>query len=62
VYPETAWVEKQRPEAERESIEYREIGRSPPGAIDNQELLFHEHAVSDDGLRITGSQEFGGRG
>ena len=40
----------------------REIGRSSPGAIDDQELLFHEQAVSDDGLRTTGPQEFGDRG
>ena len=59
---ETAWIEKQRPEAEQESIEYRENGRSSPGAIDDQELLFHEQAVSDDGIRTTGPREFGDRG
>jgi hypothetical protein len=60
--PETAWVEKQRPEAEQESVECREIGRSSPGAINDQELLFHEQTVGDDGLHTTGSQEFGNRG
>ena len=46
-----AWVEKQRPEAEQESIKRRKIGSASPGAIDNQELLFHEQTVGDDGPR-----------
>ena len=33
-----------------------------PRAIDNQKLLLHEQAVSDDGPRTAGSQEFGDRG
>ena len=57
-----AWVEKQRPEAEQESIKCRKIGSASPGAIDDQELLLHEEAVSDDGPRTAGSQEFGDRG
>ena len=57
-----ARVEKQRPEAEQNSIEHREIGGASPGAIDDQELLLHEQAVSDNGPRATGSQEFGDRG
>lgn len=54
-----ARVEKQCPEAKQESIEYLEIGCTPPGAIDNQELLIHEQTVGDDGFRAAGSQEFG---
>ena len=54
-----AWVEKQRPEAEQESIKRRKIGSASPGAIDNQELLFHEQTVGDDGPRTAGSQELG---
>jgi hypothetical protein len=33
-----------------------------PGTVDNQKLLLHEEAVSDDGPRPTGSQQFGDRG
>ena len=54
-----AWVEKQRPEAEQESIKCCKIGRASPGAIDDQELLLHEQAVSDNGPRTARSQEFG---
>jgi len=30
-----------------------------PRALDDQELLYHEQAVGDDGLRATRSEEFG---
>ena len=30
-----------------------------PGAVNNQELLFHQQAVSDNGFCTTGTQEFG---
>ena len=40
----------------------REIGRTSPGSIHYQELLFHEQAVGDDGLRAAGSQELGNGG
>jgi hypothetical protein len=56
-----AWIKKQRPEAEQESIKRRKIGRSSPRTIDDQELLLHEQAVSDNGPRTAGSQEFGDR-
>jgi hypothetical protein len=32
---------------------------SPPGPIDDQELLLYEQAFRDDGPRTTGPQEFG---
>jgi len=57
-----AWIEKQRPEAQQKSIQCREIGCAYPGAIDNQELLFHEQAVGDDGLSPTRPQELDGCG
>jgi len=38
--------------------EFIEIGAAD-GAIDDQELLFHEQAVSNDGLYTCGPQEFG---
>jgi len=60
--PEVAWVEKQRPETQQKSIQCREIGCALPGAIDDQELLFHEEAVSDDGSRAARTQEFGDGG
>ncbi len=40
----------------------REIGRSSAKAMDGQELLRQEKAVSDDGRGTTGSQEFADRG
>ena len=43
----------------QESIKRREIGCASPGAIDDQALLFHRQAVSDDGLRTARSQDFG---
>jgi len=57
-----AWSEKQRPEAEQNSIEGREIGCAPPGPIDDQQLLLHEEAVGDNRSRSTGTQERGDRG
>ena len=36
-------------------------GWTPPGAIDDKELLLHEQAVSDDGLRTTRPRELGDR-
>lgn len=48
--------EKQRPESEQESIEWREVRSAPPGAIENQELLFHEKAVGDNGPHPAGPQ------
>jgi hypothetical protein len=56
---DAAWVEKQRPEAHQETIQCLEIGGASPGAIDDQELLSDQQAVSDDGLCAAGSQEFG---
>ena len=38
-----------------------QIGSTLPRPINDQELLFHEQAVGDDGLGTTGSQEFGQR-
>jgi hypothetical protein len=35
------------------------IGSASPGAIDDQELLFHEQAVGDDGPRTAGFHELG---
>jgi len=54
-----AWAEKKRPEAKQESIKSREIWCSSTVAIDDQELLLHEEAVSDDGPRATRSQALG---
>ena len=53
------WVEKQRPEAEQESIQCRKIGRALPLTIDGQKLLLHKQAVSDNGPRTARPQEFG---
>jgi len=36
---DTARTEEQRPEAEQDSVERREIGRAPPRPIEDQELL-----------------------
>jgi len=57
-----ARAEKQRAEAQQESIKCREIGCASPGATDHQKLLLHEQAVSDNSPCATGSQEFGDRG
>jgi hypothetical protein len=57
--PKATLVEKQRPEPEQESIQCAESGPSSPGAIDDQQLLLHEQALSDDGPRVTGPQQFG---
>jgi len=53
------WVEKQLPEAEQESIQCRKIGGALPRTIDDQKLLLHKQAVSDNGPRTAGSQKFG---
>ena len=55
----TARIEKQEPETQQESIKGRKIRCSPPGPIDDQELLLHEQAFREDGPRTTGPQEFG---
>ena len=56
------FVEKQRPQPEQKPIQCREIGRTSPGTIDNEELLLHQQAVGDDGPGTTGPQKFGDRG
>lgn len=43
----TAQLEKQRPEAEQESIKYQKIGCALPRASNNQVLLFPEKTVSN---------------
>jgi hypothetical protein len=52
------WDEKERSEAEQLSIECRKIGCASPSAIDDQELQFHQPALSDDGACAAGSREF----
>jgi hypothetical protein len=61
---DTTWTEKQRPEAEQDSVERREIGRAAPRPVDDQELLLHEETVGgcDNRSCATGSQELGERG
>jgi hypothetical protein len=56
-----ARVEKQRSKAEQKPIKCREIRRASPRTVDDQELLFHEQAVSDGSPRTIGSYEFGER-
>ena len=55
----TPWLEKQRPEAKQKPIKRRKIGCASPRTIDDQELLLHEQAVSDNGPRTAGAQELG---
>jgi hypothetical protein len=50
--------EKERPEAEQLSIECRKIGCASPSAIDDQELLFHQPDLGDDGACAARSKEF----
>ncbi len=57
--PEVAWIEKQRPEAEQQSVNDSQIGRTSTRSINDQELLFHKKAVSDDSLGPARPQEFG---
>jgi hypothetical protein len=54
-----AWREKQRPEAEQNSVNDREIGCAAPRPVDDQELLLHEEAVGNHRSCATGSQELG---
>ena len=54
------WVEKERPEAEQQSVNDSQIGRTSTRPINDQELLFHKKAVGNNGLGPTGPQEFGG--
>jgi len=49
--------EKDRPESEQLLIECCNIGCASPGASDDQELLFHQPALSDDGTCVAGSRE-----
>jgi hypothetical protein len=57
-----AWREKQRPEAEQNSVDGRQIGYAAPTPVDDQELLLHEEAVGHNRSCATGSQELGDRG
>jgi hypothetical protein len=43
----------------QESIQCRKIGRALPRTMNDQKLLLHEQAVSDNGPRTARSQEFG---
>ena len=45
--------------AEQYSVNRREIGRTSPRLGNDQQLLFHEQAVGDDGPDPARSQEFG---
>ena len=54
-----ARIEKQRPEAEQKPIKRRKIGRASPRTMNDQKLLLHEQAVSDNRPRTARSQEFG---
>gem|GEM_PF-6890521 len=54
-----ARIEKQRSEAEQKPIKRRKIGRASPRTMNDQKLLLHEQAVSDNGPRTARSQEFG---
>jgi len=55
-------VEKQRPQPEQEPSQCREIRRTSPGTIDDEELLLHQQTVGDDGPGTTGTQKSGDRG
>jgi hypothetical protein len=55
------WIQKKRPEAKQKPVQCRKIGRASSRTIDDQELLFHEQAVSDNGPRTAGTEEFGDR-
>jgi hypothetical protein len=59
---DAVWAEKQRPEAEQNSVRDREFGRASPRRVDEQELGLHEKAVRDNRSCATGSQELGDRG
>jgi hypothetical protein len=54
-----ARVEKQRPEPEQKPSKCCKIGRASPRTMNDQKLLLHEQAVSDNGPRTAGPQEFG---
>jgi hypothetical protein len=52
------WDEKERPEAEQVSIKCRKIGCASLSAIYDQDLLFHQPAISNDGACAVRSKEF----
>ncbi len=54
-------AEEQRPEAEQDSVERREIGCASSRPVDDQELLLHEEAVGDNSPRAPRPQKSGDR-
>ena len=58
---DTVWRQKQRPEAQQNSVKDREIGCASPRAVDDQELLLHEEAIGDNRSCAAGSQALGER-
>jgi hypothetical protein len=60
--PDSVWAEKQRPEAEQNSVKGREFERASPRPVDEQGLVLHEKALRDNRSCATGSQELGDRG
>ena len=52
-------TEEQGSEAEQYPIGHSQIGCTSTRPIDDQQLLFHKQAVSNNGFCATRSQEFG---
>ncbi len=57
-FKETFWVHEQRPKPEQESIRNTEVGRSPSGSINHNELIFNQQAVGDHSPCATGPTNF----
>ena len=59
VLNKSAWSKKKGAEAQKNSIDGREIRRTLPAATNNQELLLKEQIRGDDTFDTTRASEFG---
>ncbi len=51
---QTSWTHQERQQAGEDPIRLEQIGRSMPGAIHDQELVFEEKRLSNDGTDTPG--------
>ena len=54
-----AWPEQERPEAEKQTVQSGQIGRTLPRSIEHEKLLLHQGVLSDNGPGTAGPQKLG---
>ncbi len=58
IFEKTLWIHEQRPNPKKESIQNTEVGCSPSGSIDHDELMFNQQAFCYHRPCTTRPQQF----